>query len=88
MEILFEKSFEKDLKKINAKKTKEQLRKIIDEVREASCQNEIRNIKKIQGHSTFYRIRLGDYRIGIEIIENEVIFTRILHRKDIYRYFP
>jgi mRNA interferase RelE/StbE len=31
---------------------------------------------------------LGDYRIGIEVLEDEVIFVRMLHRRDIYRYFP
>ena len=35
-----------------------------------------------------YRIRLGDYRIGIEIQKDTIIFTRFLHRKDIYKFFP
>ncbi|MGQ9625861.1 MAG: type II toxin-antitoxin system RelE family toxin [Anaerolineae bacterium] len=38
----------------------------------------------MRGYATLYRPRLGDYRIGIEVIEDEVIFVRILHRKDIY----
>ncbi|MGA9351150.1 MAG: type II toxin-antitoxin system RelE/ParE family toxin [Anaerolineae bacterium] len=42
----------------------------------------------MKGYDTFYRIRLGDYRIGIEVLEDKVILVRILHRKDIYRYFP
>ncbi len=54
------------------------------------CENitEIDNIKKIKGSSEAYRIRVGNYRIGV-FIENETItFARVLHRKDVYRYFP
>ncbi len=36
----------------------------------------------------YYRIRVGDYRIGVEVVGDEILFVRILHRKDIYRYFP
>jgi len=50
--------------------------------------SDIQNLKKMQGYDTFYRIRLGDYRIGIEVAADQVILVRILHRKDIYRYFP
>ena len=35
-----------------------------------------------------HRIKMGNYRIGFEIINEELILTRILHRKTIYRYFP
>jgi len=50
--------------------------------------SDIQNLKKMQGYDTFYRIRLGDYRIGIEVVADQVILVRILHRKYIYRYFP
>ncbi|MCA9917044.1 MAG: type II toxin-antitoxin system RelE/ParE family toxin [Anaerolineales bacterium] len=42
----------------------------------------------MQGYESYFRIRLGDYRIGIEVENQTVIFVRILHRKDIYRRFP
>lgn len=49
---------------------------------------DIKNIKKLQGYENAYRIKVGDYRIGI-IYQNETItFWRVLHRKEIYRYFP
>jgi mRNA interferase RelE/StbE len=45
--------------------------------------------KKIEGYETYYRIRIGDYRLGMEAISGrEVVLLRFLHRKDIYRYFP
>ena len=42
------------------------------------------------GYRAFYKIRLGSYRIGLMIDQDERIieFQRALHRKDIYRVFP
>jgi mRNA interferase RelE/StbE len=45
-------------------------------------------MKKIKGFKNFYRIRIGDYRLGIEIDKEKVIIKRFLHRKKIYRLFP
>ncbi len=36
----------------------------------------------------YFRIRIGDYRVGIKITGNEILFVRILHRKEIYKFFP
>ncbi|HEY4721787.1 MAG TPA: type II toxin-antitoxin system RelE/ParE family toxin [Anaerolineae bacterium] len=46
------------------------------------------NIKKLQGGTNYYRIRVGDYRVGLVVESDTVTFVRFLHRKDIYRYFP
>jgi mRNA-degrading endonuclease RelE of RelBE toxin-antitoxin system len=59
-----------------------------EEIIEISSFAEITNIKKLQGYDNAYRIRIGDYRLGI-IFDGEIlIFERVLHRKEIYRYFP
>lgn len=31
---------------------------------------------------------MGEYRIGIKLENNEIIFITVKHRKDIYRKFP
>jgi mRNA interferase RelE/StbE len=54
----------------------------------AETTSRITNLKKLKGKSGYYRIRFGNYRIGIRIEDDLVIFIRALHRKDIYRYFP
>jgi mRNA-degrading endonuclease RelE of RelBE toxin-antitoxin system len=48
------------------------------------------NIKKMTGWTTYYRFRVGDYRIGvdIEVDESSVTFVRVMNRKSIYDYFP
>lgn len=49
----------------------------------------ISNVKKITGFADLYRIRIGDYRIGFELENEETIRLIIVsHRKDIYKTFP
>jgi mRNA interferase RelE/StbE len=48
----------------------------------------VRSLEKLKGYETYYRLRIGDFRVGIEFVESKVILTRFLHRKDIYKYFP
>jgi len=88
VDVRFETSFEKDLKKVKDKKLLKRVREAIDEVKKAQDLGDVKSLSKLKGYKTFYRIRLGDYRIGLDVAEDKVIFTRILHRKDIYRYFP
>ncbi|ELR96763.1 type II toxin-antitoxin system RelE/ParE family toxin [Gloeocapsa sp. PCC 73106] len=49
---------------------------------------DIRNVKKLQGQENTYRIGVGDYRIGFFMISDTIIFSRVLHRQEFYRYFP
>jgi mRNA interferase RelE/StbE len=49
---------------------------------------QISNLKKLKGSAQAYRIRVGDYRIGVFIVEDTVTFARVQHRRDLYRYFP
>jgi mRNA interferase RelE/StbE len=50
--------------------------------------SEVNNLKKMEGTTNYFRVRVGDYRIGIFFNNNTVIVSRFLHRKEIYRYFP
>ncbi|WP_218651862.1 type II toxin-antitoxin system RelE/ParE family toxin [Nostoc sp. C052] len=59
-----------------------------DEIPQILTFEEITNLKKLQGYENAYRIRVGDYRIGLIFDGEIVLFQRVLHRKDIYRYFP
>jgi mRNA interferase RelE/StbE len=46
--------------------------------------------QKLTGYQTYYKIRVGDYRIGlhIDVSERLVEFQRVMHRREIYRKFP
>jgi mRNA interferase RelE/StbE len=77
--------FLKDLDKLTQSSVK---KGIIKEVKKAIHLSEIKNIKKLKGYPTAYRIRTGDYRIGLFVKSNTVEFARVAHRKDIYKIFP
>jgi mRNA interferase RelE/StbE len=85
----FKKSFAKDLKTYSRDETLlARIQEIILEVEAVDSITSIKNLKKLKAEGAYYRIRVGNYRIGL-IIENEIVtFVRVLHRSQIYRYFP
>ena len=88
MKVAYEAAFLRDSKRVRSKKVRRRVQRVIEEVKKASAPHEILELTKLRGYETLYRIRVGDYRIGIEIVDDTVIFVRFLHRRDIYRYFP
>jgi mRNA interferase RelE/StbE len=88
MKTLFEKSFGRDLKKIKDRRLLKRVQKIIAQVESAASLTDLQNVKKLEGYKTYYRIKVGEYRIGIEVLDGQVIFVCFLNRKDTYRYFP
>ena len=89
MIIEFDKSFEKSLQKIKNKSLFSRIERIILECEKSNSLSEISNLKKLIGFKNYYRIRIGEYRLGVELIDNKTLrFILIAHRKDIYRSFP
>jgi mRNA interferase RelE/StbE len=60
----------------------------IEMVEKATSTRDIPNLKKLKGYRSAYRIRMGDYRIGLFIRDDTAIFADFAHRKDIYSRFP
>jgi len=88
MNLAFARSFAKDLRQIRDTSILERLQEIIHEIETAANIQDLKNLKKLSSESRHYRLRLGNYRLGLIIGTDTVTLVRILHRKDIYRYFP
>jgi mRNA interferase RelE/StbE len=88
MKLQFEKSFLKDIEKLNDKSIAIKLKAKLIELEEQSDLTSIPNIKKLKGHKVYYRLKIGDYRLGFSYEEGELNIIRFLHRKDIYKLFP
>lgn len=88
MEIKIDRSFQKDTRKINNKALLEEIAKTIISVRNAENISQIRNLKKLKISSDEFRIKIGNYRLGVKISGSTVFFVRCLHRRDIYKFFP
>lgn len=90
MDIFFKPSFIKDFKKLPSD-TKAEVRKICMEdslVIKDLVEFKYVDISSIKGFKDYYRIRVGNYRIGFKKERHSIIFMRVKHRKDIYKVFP
>ena len=88
MEVFFTKSFYREIGKVRDKKLAAKIEEVIIKVKNAKQFSEIENLKKLTGFKNAYRIRIGDYRIGILYEKNAVTFSVFGNRKDIYKFFP
>ncbi len=89
MIVRIDKSFQKDISKITDAKVKHLIRETIEAIQTNENFSSVVNLKKLTGYKDFYRIRLGNYRIGLRYNENqEVVLIRFLHRKEIYQKWP
>jgi mRNA interferase RelE/StbE len=86
--VRFKESFVRDLRNIKDKALLTRVRELIELVEQAQHLGQVANLKKLGGGGNYYRIRVGDYRLGLTVEGDAVTFVRFLHREDIYRYFP
>ncbi len=88
MRVAYLKKFSKDLDKIKKPKDVQAILEIIELVKEVDQITEVPGTKKLNGFDDAFRIRSGDYRIGVFISNDLIEFARVVHRKDIYKIFP
>lgn len=88
MNVRFKASFARDLRALKDKALLERIKELIANVEAGQSLAEISNLKKLRGGGGYYRVRIGDYRVGLAAEEGAVVFVRVLHRREVYRYFP
>ena len=91
MDVYFKPSFIRDFKKLPSD-TQREVRYICTELFPSirDMKNLFRyQIKPIGGFKNYFRIRVGNYRIGFKRTSGGIVeFMRVKYRKDIYRNFP
>jgi mRNA interferase RelE/StbE len=91
MEIILKKQFIKEVSRLPIK-IQTSVREILDKIEKAETFKNIDiDIKRMEGQKAdenYYRVRVGQYRIGIEVIDPKVIIITILSRGDVYKKFP
>lgn len=90
MRVAFKNSFLKVLQKLKDEDVKNAIYEAILDAEQSVSLAEIRNIKKLKGYTSYFRIRIGNHRIGLKWEEDEktLYFVTFDHRKDIYKKFP
>ena len=87
--IEYTRRFLKELAKLS-KDVQVQAEKIVFDELLTTNPFELGYLERMTGYSDKYKIRIGNYRIGITVDKQNqlIICQRIAHRKDIYRIFP
>ncbi|NEO14397.1 MULTISPECIES: type II toxin-antitoxin system RelE/ParE family toxin [Moorena] len=89
MEIEYRELFLKDLKRLKKQPVYRRIMEVAFEIIPKAAElKELSNVKPLKGYPNRYRIRVGDYRIGIEVHGDKLEMMRVLHRREFYRYFP
>ena len=88
MKVEYLKKFSKDLDVLKQKSVKQALLRVIELMESVDSLEKIPNTKKLKGHKSAYRTRVGDYRLGFFFENSAILLARFVHRKDIYKIFP
>ena len=88
MKVEFHRSFERDLRRVRDRNLLERVEAVLVELEGSETLDSISNIKAMKGHPDYFRVRIGDFRLGFRRIDDSVRIIRFLSRGDIYRKFP
>ena len=80
MKVVVRQTALKDIKKIS-EPYKSQIK---NKIKELADFPEIPNIKKLKNHQPPYRLRVGQYRVLFDVIENRIEIASIRHRREAY----
>ena len=81
MEIELRRVSIRDLDKINSKDKK----RILNSITSLKNFPQVSNIKHLVASDSAYRMRVGNYRVLFDLINDTVFIARVLHRKDAYK---
>ncbi len=86
---VYTKTFLKDLAKVVPLNRRKQIEKFVfEDLLVLTSIESAGNIEKMKGYRTHYKVRFGNYRIGIFKRDDTLELQRVLNRKEIYKFFP
>ena len=89
MQVQYRKRFLKDLKRLKDQPIYEQVFEFAFTILpQAPALRDVTGVKAMKGYPNRYRIRIGNYRVGIQVQGDTADVMRVLHRREFYRYFP
>jgi mRNA interferase RelE/StbE len=89
LKVQYRQTFLKDLKQLKSSESYQRIYELaFTTLENISSLDEILDIKAMKGYPNRYRIRIGNYRLGIEVNGDLIEVMRVLHRREFYRYFP
>lgn len=76
-DIIYTKKARKNIKALDIR--------VKDRVKEGIEKIPFGDIKKLQGYSNLYRLRIGDYRVIYQIENDTIIIDAVLPRGEVYK---
>lgn len=80
--------FSRDVRRLGSSHIRRRLDRTIQELIEAADITEVSGVRRLLTEGQHYRIRIGDYCLGITMAGETAVLRRFLPRGEIYRYFP
>ena len=87
MRVELTKRFAKELDKL-PRKIQLKVVEVLENLDEADSLSDIEDFKALSGYNNFYRIKLGQYRIGLFLNGETFLVERIGVRGDFYKSYP
>ena len=88
MQVEFRKKFLKELSKLPNPYQSDIEEFVFEILPSHNNLSEIGKIEKMTGYKEYFKIRFGDYRVGIKKENNIIIVETVKHRREIYKFFP
>jgi mRNA interferase RelE/StbE len=92
MQLHYSRHFLKDIKRLRDAVLSARIEDALEALKDARSMSNILQelpVKKLTGHDRYYRIRIGTYRLGFYLNEDQSITVLCFgHRKDFYESFP
>ena len=89
MRVRYKPSFRRDVRRIRDADLHRRIQRKITEIEAVATINEVSAIGRLRSASgNHYRVRIGEYRLGVLVEGDTVTLLRFSHRSDFYRRFP
>ena len=89
MEVEYSSSFTRDLRRMRNAALLRRIDRRIAELEAAAMLSDVSGVERLKSQGgRYYRIKVGDYRLGIALEGDTVVLVRFMHRRDVYRHFP
>ena len=89
MRVRYKPSFRRDIRRIRDADLNRRIQRKITEIEAIVTISEVSGIGRLRSASgNHYRVRIGEYRLGVIVEGDLVTLLRFSHRSDFYRRFP
>jgi mRNA interferase RelE/StbE len=88
MIVEYRKRFLKELAKLPSEIRQKIEKFVFEDLPKANSIYEVGVIEQMKGYRFYYKIRFDSYRIGLRAEKERAILEWVLHRRDIYKFYP